>query len=622
MTEKANLSNQHNTHQNQAGVQTNPQQHIRNFCIIAHVDHGKSTLADRLLEITHTIDKRHMTSQFLDSMELEKEKGITIKLKAVRMLYTSKRNHQQYQLNLIDTPGHVDFSYEVSRSLAACEGAILVVDATQGIQAQTVSNVYKALDANLKIIPVLNKVDLASSEIESVCDDMVKTFGFAHEDILLVSAKTGEGVEELLETLIERISPPQGDPHANTRGLIFDTFFDEFLGVVASVKVVDGSFNMHKDTKVKFMATKTIAALQEIGIHHPDRRKAQEIKTGEVGYIATGLKDIHVIKVGDTVCMAKDEHTQPLPGYKEVKPFVFVSIFPIENDKFPELREALDKLSLSDSSLSFEPESSSALGFGFRCGFLGLLHADIIQERLEREYDLELISTIPTVEYKIHKTDGKIINVKAASEFPESTRILEIREPWILLTIVSPSQYVGGVITLCEKRRGVLKKMDYPTETRVIFEYELPLSELVYNFFDDLKTVSSGFASLDYEFTNYKKVDAVKMDVLVHGEIIAPLSHIVLREKATELGKALLLRLKEVIPRQQFQVALQAAIGGKILAREDIPAVRKDVLAKMSGGHRERKDKLLGEQKKGKERMKRLGKVDIPQEAFRQVLKS
>lgn len=598
------------------------QKHIRNFCIIAHVDHGKSTLADRLLEITHTIDKRHMTSQFLDSMELEKEKGITIKLKSVRMLYKSKLDNQQYQLNLIDTPGHVDFSYEVSRSLAACEGAILVVDATQGIQAQTVSNVYKALDANLKIIPVLNKVDLPSSEIELVSQDMVKTFGFKNEDILRVSAKTGEGVEELLENLILKIEPPQGDPKAETRGLIFDTFFDEFLGVVASIKITDGSLDMTKDTKVKFMATKTVAVLQEIGIYHPDRRKATQIKTGEVGYIATGLKDIHVIKVGDTVCMAKNENTKPLPGYKEVKPFVFVSIFPIENDRFPDLREALEKLSLSDSSLSFEPESSSALGFGFRCGFLGLLHADIIQERLEREYDLELISTIPTVEYKIKKTDGTTINVKAASEFPEITRIEEIQEPWILLNIVSPVQYVGGIITLCEKRRGILRKMDYPTETRVIFEYELPLSELVYNFFDDLKTVSSGFASLDYEFTEYKKVDAVKMDILVHGEIIGPLSHIVLREKATELGKALLLRLKEVIPRQQFQVALQAAIGGKILAREDLPAVRKDVLAKMSGGHRERKDKLLGIQKKGKERMKRLGKVDIPQEAFRQVLKS
>lgn len=599
-----------------------PQHLIRDFCIIAHVDHGKSTLADRLLELTHTIDKRHMTSQFLDSMELEREKGITIKLKSVKMHYKSKLDHQEYQLNLIDTPGHVDFSYEVSRSLAACEGAILVVDATQGIQAQTVSNVYKAMDANLKIIPVLNKVDLQSSEIDIVTNDLVQTFGFTKEEILQVSAKTGVGVEELLETVIQKVPAPQGKANEQPRGLVYDTFFDEFLGVVASVKLVDGVLDMHKDPKIRFLATKTITSMQEIGTYQPTRKPTGILKTGEVGYIATGLKDIHAIRVGDTVTLAKNETAQPLPGYKEVKPFVFVSIFPIENDKFPNLREALEKLSLSDSSLSYEPESSSALGFGFRCGFLGLLHADIIQERLEREYDLELISTTPTVEYKIIKTDNTEYFIKAASEFPEVTRVQYVEEPWILLNIVSPAEYVGGIITLCEKRRGTLKKMDYPTENRVIFEYELPLSELVYNFFDDLKTVSSGFASLDYEFLNYRKVDAVKLDILVHGDVISPLSHIVLREKATEFGKSLLTKLKEVIPRQQFEVALQAAIGGKILAREDIPAVRKDVLAKMSGGHRERKDKLLTIQKKGKERMKRLGRVDIPQEAFRQVLRS
>ncbi|OGC49968.1 elongation factor 4 [candidate division WWE3 bacterium RIFCSPLOWO2_01_FULL_37_15] len=623
------------------------QQNIRDFCIIAHVDHGKSTLADRLLEITHTIDKRHLKEQFLDSMDLEREKGITIKLKSVRMYYklpfqtiqqnqarkhkedfqktqavlAESTNLQTYQLNLIDTPGHVDFSYEVSRSLAACEGAILVVDVTQGIQAQTISNIYKALDADLKIIPVLNKVDLPGAEIEKTAEDLCRTFGFNSEDILKVSAKTGEGVEDLLREIIKRIPAPQGDtsPAATPRALIYDTFYDDFLGVVASIKVVDGTFSSH-NPQIKFLATKAVSTFQEIGIFTPLRKKLDRLITGEVGYIATGLKDIHAVRVGDTITPANAQNVELLPGYKEVKPFVFVSIFPIDNDKFPELREALEKLSLSDSSLSFEPEASNALGFGFRCGFLGLLHAEIIQERLEREYDLELISTIPTVEYKIDKTDGSQVSVKAASDFPDTTQIKEIQEPWIKLNLVAPSEYVGSIITLCDKRRGVMLKMDYPTENRVVFEYELPLAELVYNFFDDLKTLSSGFASLDYDFSRYKKVNAVKLNVLVHGEEIEPLSHIVLKDKAEDFGRELLKKLKGVIPRQQFQVALQAAIGGKVLAREDIPAMRKNVLAKMSGGHRERKDKLLEIQKKGKQRMKRLGKVDIPQEAFRQVL--
>ncbi len=595
------------------------QQHIRDFCIIAHVDHGKSTLADRLLELTHTIDKRHLKEQFLDSMDLEREKGITIKLKSVRMYY--KLDGQSYQLNLIDTPGHVDFSYEVSRSLAACEGAILVVDVSQGIQAQTVSNVYKALDANLKIIPVLNKVDLPGAEAEKTAEDLCRTFGFSRDEILKVSAKTGEGVENLLEEIINRIPAPNGNAStsATPRALIYDTFYDDFLGVVASIKVVDGTFSSH-NPQIKFLATQAISTFQEIGIFTPVRKKLEKLSTGEVGYIATGLKDIHAVRVGDTITLANAQNVELLPGYKEVKPFVFVSIFPIDNDKFPELREALEKLSLSDSSLSFEPESSNALGFGFRCGFLGLLHAEIIQERLEREYDLELISTIPTVEYKIEKTGRTQVSVKAASDFPDTTQIQEIQEPWIKLNLVAPSEYVGSIITLCDKRRGVMIKMDYPTENRVVFEYELPLAELVYNFFDDLKTVSSGFASLDYDFSGYKKVNAVKLNVLVHGEVVEPLSHIVLKDKAEDFGRELLKKLKEVIPRQQFQVALQAAIGGKVLARENIPAMRKNVLAKMSGGHRERKDKLLDIQKKGKQRMKRLGKVDIPQEAFRQVL--
>ncbi len=596
---------------------------IRNFCIIAHIDHGKSTLADRFLEITHTIEMRFMREQTLDSLDLEREKGITIKLKAVQMNYFFENT--PYQLNLIDTPGHVDFSYEVSRSLAACNGAILVVDATQGIQAQTVSNVYKAMEANLVIIPVINKIDLPGSEIERVSQDLVETFGFKKEEILYVSAKNGEGVKELLETVIKRVPSPLGNFDGLPRALIFDTFYDEFSGVIAAVKVADGSFSrklISARRKIKFLATGVVSIPEDIGVFKPHRKSMTILNTGEVGYIATGVKDIHAVRVGDTVGLADNVDTQPLAGYKEVKPFVFVSIFPIENDKFPNLRDALEKLSLSDSSMSFEPESSSALGFGFRCGFLGLLHAEIIQERLEREYKLDLISTVPTVEYVITLSSGLDISVKNAGDLPDVSRIKEIKEPWILLNIVSPTDYVGGIISLCETRRGIMREMKYPSELRVVFEYELPLSELVYNFFDDLKTISSGFASLDYEFLEYRLVDAVRLDVLVHGEIVSPLSHIVLKDKAVEIGKSLIFKLKDVIPRQQFKVSLQAAIGGRIVAREDIPAVRKNVLAKMSGGHRERKDKLLDIQKKGKQRMKRLGKVDIPQEAFRQILKA
>ena len=594
----------------------NPIQNIRNFCIIAHVDHGKSTLADRFLELTKTVDKRHLMAQTLDSMELEREKGITIKLKAVRMDYNG------YQLNLIDTPGHVDFSYEVSRSLAACEGAVLVVDATQGIQAQTVSNIYKAIEAGLTIIPVLNKADLVNAEVDKIAADLEKTFGFKSEEILTVSAKTGQGVEELLEKIIDKVPAPKGSAQKAARALVFDNYYNEHLGVVALIKVVDGGFNsadFATKRKVKFFATGMQPQPEELGILKPQRVKCAALNTGEVGYVATGLKDIHKVKVGDTLFWA-DESPEPLPGYKEVKPFVFVSIFPVENDRFPQLRDALEKLSLSDSALTFEPESSSALGFGFRCGFLGLLHADIVQERLEREYSLSLISTIPTVEYRVFLSSGEIRSIKAASEFPETTKIDRIEEPWLAVTIVTPATYTGGIITLCQSRRAILKKMDYPTEIRVVFEYELPLAELIHNFFDELKTISSGFASVDYEFLDYKPVDAIKMDILVHGTPVSPLSQIVLKDKAVETGQKMLLRLKEVIPRQQFEVALQATLGGKIIAREDIPAMRKNVLAKMSGGHRERKDKLLDIQKKGKARMKRIGKVDIPQEAFRQVL--
>lgn len=588
-------------------------QNIRNFCIIAHIDHGKSTLADRLLELTHTVDKRHLINQTLDSLDLEREKGITIKLKAVRMA------HKGFQLNLIDTPGHVDFSYEVSRSLAACEGAVLVVDATQGIQAQTVSNVYKALEANLKIIPVLNKIDIQNGRPDEIEKDLIDTFGFKKEEILRVSAKTGEGVEKLLDSILEKIPSPNGLEQKSPRGLVFDSFYDEHLGVIAIVKVVDGKFETANIKKIKFVQSKSFSQLQEVGYFKPERVKTLGLSTGEVGYLATGLKDIHLIKVGDTIT-EEGAVVEPLPGYKEVKPFVFVSLYTIDNAKYRQLREALEKLSLSDSSLSFEPETNSALGFGFRCGFLGLLHAEVVQERLEREHNLELISTTPTVEYKVHITNGQVLNIRTPSDFPDRSRISQVEEPWISLNIISPSGYSGNIITLCEERRGVMKKMSYPNEKTLVFEYELPLSELVYNFFDDLKRVSSGFASLDYTFTDYKPVDVVKMDILVHEKIVEPLSHIVLKQKADLIGRSLLKKLKDVIPRQLFKVSLQASVGGKILAREDIPALKKNVLAKMSGGHRERKDKLLEEQKKGKERLKRIGKVEIPQTAFRQIL--
>ena len=589
------------------------QQKIRNFCIVAHIDHGKSTLADRLLEITHTIDKRKMVEQTLDSMDLEREKGITIKLKSIRM------NYHGYQLNLIDTPGHVDFSYEVSRSLAACEGAILLVDKTQGIQAQTVSNFYKAVNSGLKIIPVINKIDLGTGNIENLKEEMSKTFGFQKAEILTLSAKTGEGVEKVLDEIIETLPFPKGNSDGIPRALIFDSSYDEYLGVIANLRVIDGEFKKNKPVKIKFLATKASSSPEEIGYMKIKRIKTEELLTGEVGYIATGLKDIHSVKVGDTVTQEGGE-PEPLPGYKEIKPFVFVSIYPIDNSKSTQLREALEKLALSDSSLTFEPESNTALGFGFRCGFLGLLHADIVQERLEREYNLSLISTTPAVRYKVITTKDEEEFITSPADLPEPNYIKEVQEPWILCKIISPSEYSGKIISLCTDRRAVMKKMEYPNENTVLFEYELPLAELVYNFFDDLKSVSSGFASFDYDFLDYRQVNAVKLNILVHGEIIDPLTNIVLRENAQKIGRNLLKKLKEIIPRQQFAVSLQAAVGGKILAREDIPAMRKDVLAKMSGGHRERKDKLLEIQKKGKARMKRVGKVDIPQEAFRQIL--
>jgi len=596
-------------------------ENFRNFCIIAHIDHGKSTLADRLLEYTKTIEKRDLKEQTLDSLDLEKERGITIKLKPVRMEYTL--DNENYELNLIDTPGHVDFSYEVSRSLAACEGAVLVVDATQGIQAQTVSNVYKAIDANLTIIPVLNKIDLPSSDVEKVTNDLVNTFGFKAEEILKVSAKTGDGVHELIKEIIDRVPAPVNNLDKPLRALIFDSFYDSYLGVVAVVKVVDGSISMQEISsrkELKFFATNSFSIPEGMGIFQPSRKSCELLRSGEVGYILTGLKNISKVKVGDTLGFTENGKLESLPGYKEVKPFVFLSIYTVDNDRFPDLREALEKMALTDSSISYEPENNMALGFGFRCGFLGLLHADVIQERLEREFNLDLISTTPSVEYQVDLTSGETIEVRTAYDMPDVTRISQIREPWILMTIVTPNTYTGPIITLCETKRGVMKKMEYPTTDRVIFEYEIPLVELISNFFDELKSITSGYASLDYEMLDYRPVKAVKVDILVHNQIVPPLSFIVVRDKAELVSRALLKKLKDIIPRQQFQVSLQAAINAKVIAREDLSGFRKDVLAKMSGGHRERKDKLLDIQKKGKERMKKFGKVDIPQDAFRQIL--
>lgn len=598
---------------------------IRNFCIIAHIDHGKSTLADRLLELTGTVEKRKLKEQTMDQLELEREKGITIKLKAVRMPY--QIDGHKYQLNLIDTPGHVDFSYEVSRSLAACEGAILVVDATQGIQAQTVSNIYKALEANLTIIPVINKVDIKGHRASQVEQDLMDTFGFKKEEIIKVSAKTGENVEELIKTVVNKVPAPSGKTKNPLRGLVFDTFFDDYLGVVAVTKIVDGEISKEELTsssgEIYFLAGQKATTVQEIGIFTPKRQKTDRLKTGEVGYIATGLKDIHSVHVGDTLTTAANKkEVQPLPGYKKIKPFVFVSIYPIENDEFPNLRKALEKLALSDAALTFKPESSGALGFGFRCGFLGLLHADVVQERLEREHNLNLISTVPSVEYKILQSDGEVVFAKSPSQLPDPSKIESIEEPWILTTIVSPTEYVGNIITLCEKRRGIQKAMEYPSESRVVFEYELPLNELITNFYDDLKSISSGFASLDYEFLEYREANVVKLDILVHGDVIEPLSQMVLKREAEEKGRRTLLKLKDILPKQQFKVALQAAIGGRVVARENLPAMRKTVLQNIYGGHRERKDKLLERQKEGKERLKRIGKVDVPQEAFRKILSS
>jgi GTP-binding protein LepA len=593
------------------------QAHIRNFSIIAHIDHGKSTLADRILEVTHTVDPRKHRPQMLDSMDLERERGITIKAQAVRVFYEA-RDGQTYQLHLIDTPGHVDFTYEVSRSLAACEGALLVVDASQGVEAQTVANTYLAVEAGLELIPCLNKIDLPGAEPERVAEEVADLVGEPPEEVRRISAKTGDGVVDVLEELVAKVPPPGGDPDAPPRALIFDSEYDPYRGVVAYVRVVDGTFR--KGEPIRAMAAGTEADIDDIGFFTPQMTPAEGLGPGEVGYVITGINDVTRLRVGDTLTARARPATEPLPGYREVKPMVFCGLFPIDSDQFPELRDALEKLTLNDAALSWEPETSDALGFGFRCGFLGLLHMDIVRERLEREYDLELMATTPNVEYEVVLTDGETIAVHSPTEMPDPARIEEVREPYIRASILCPKEYVGAVMELCQERRGTHNGMHYLSSERVQITYDLPLAEIVLDFFDQLKSRTRGYASLDYDVIGLRAGDLVKLDILLAGEPVDALSMIVHRDKAYEAGRALTERLRRRIPRQQYDVPIQAAVGAHIIARETVKAFRKDVIAKCYGGDVTRKRKLLEKQKAGKKRMKQVGKVEVPQEAFLAVL--
>jgi len=593
------------------------QNSIRNFSIIAHIDHGKSTLADRILEITNTVSGRQITEQMLDTMDLERERGITIKAQAARVLYRA-RDGNEYMLHLIDTPGHVDFTYEVSRSLAACEGALLVVDAAQGIQAQTLANTYLALDNNLEILPVLNKIDLPAADPEQVAHEVSDLFGIDPDLILRVSAKTGEGVEEVLESIVEHIPPPQGDTEAPARALIFDSVYDQYRGVIAYVRVVDGSFRKGEDIVAMMLGTR--AEVEEVGFFSPNMMPADSLSAGEVGYIITGIKTVRDLRVGDTITHAGRRAEEALPGYREAKPMVFCGLFPMDGDDYPTLRDALDKLNLNDAALSYEPESSRALGFGFRCGFLGLLHMDIVRERLEREYNLDLLATTPNVEYEVRQTDGTEIIVHSPADMPDPGIIEVVREPYVRVSILVPSDFVGGVMEICQERRGDFEDMQYLSSNRVQIHYQLPLAEIVLDFFDQLKSRTKGYASLDYEMSGMRDSKLVKLEILIAGEAVDALSLIVHRDKSYQQGKGLTERLKQEIPRQMFEVAIQAAIGRKIIARETIPAIRKDVLAKCYGGDISRKRKLLEKQKAGKKRMKQVGNVEIPQKAFLAVL--
>ncbi|TXG77293.1 elongation factor 4 [Patescibacteria group bacterium] len=589
------------------------QQNIRNFCIIAHIDHGKSTLADRLLELTGTVQKREMKAQLLDGMDLEREKGITIKLTPVQM------QHKGYQLNLIDTPGHVDFSYEVSRSLEACEGAILVVDASQGIQAQTLANVYLAMAADLKIIPVLNKIDLPAADVPRVTAEIISLLGCDESEILHISAKTGEGVPAVLEAVIDQIDAPSGSPDDATRALIFDSYYDDYRGVVLYVRAVDGA--VAKGADITMMGTGSNGLVLEVGHLSPSMVSDKALQTGEIGYIVTNLKSTREAKVGDTITLTKQPAGQPLPGYQEVKPFVYAGIFPESNEFYSELKEAIEKLSLSDSALQYEPENSPVLGFGVRVGFLGLLHMDIVRERLEREYNLSLIITNPSTDYHVELLDGEHIDIKSAASLPEASKIATIAEPWIKGEIVVPKEYVGGVIQLISSKRGVQKTLSYVDAQLALVGFEAPLANLLTDFYDQLKSTTSGYGSFNYELDDYRIEDLVRVDFYVAGEMVGALSVMAHRSEAQKLGRETVEKLKEVIPRQNFQVALQAGIGGKFIAREDLSAFRKDVTSGLYGGDVSRKKKVLAKQKKGKQRLKRFGKVDIPAEAFTVMLK-
>ena len=591
---------------------------IRNFSIIAHIDHGKSTISDRFIQICGGLSEREMASQVLDSMDLERERGITIKAQSVSLNYTSKRDGQTYQLNFIDTPGHVDFSYEVSRSLYACEGALLVVDAAQGVEAQSVANCYTAIEQDLEVLPVLNKIDLPSAEPERVMQEIEEIIGLDTSETLKVSAKTGVGIEELLEQIIEKIPPPQGDPAAPVKALIIDSWFDSYVGVVSLVRVFEGTLKVRQ--KMKVMSSGDEHLITKLGIFTPKPQERQELSAGEVGFVIAGIKDIHGAPVGDTLTEASNPTAEPLQGFQKVQPRVFAGLFPVESDDYEELREALAKLSLNDASLFYEPETSQALGFGFRCGFLGMLHMEIIQERLEREYDLDLITTAPTVVYEVETTAGETLHIDNPSKLPASNLIAEIREPIITANILVPKDYLGAVIGLCIDKRGVQKNMQF-AGNQVQLQFEMPLSEVVLDFFDRLKSVSRGFASFDYELTRFDPANLVRVDVLINGDRVDSLSVIIHREHAQSRGRELVERMKDLIPRQMFEVAIQAAIGSQIIARSTVKALRKNVLAKCYGGDVTRKRKLLEKQKAGKKRMKQVGSVEIPQEAFLAVLK-
>ena len=591
---------------------------IRNFCIIAHIDHGKSTLADRLLQSTNTISDRDMMDQVLDDMDLEREKGITIKSHAIQINYKHS-NGQEYILNLIDTPGHVDFSYEVSRALAACEGALLLVDATQGIQAQTISNLYLAIDNDLEIIPVINKIDMDGAMIEEVEDQIVDLIGCKREDILHASGRTGQGVDKILEAIVSRIPAPTGDPNAPLQALIFDSVFNSFRGIIVYYRIMQGSIK--KGDIVKFVSTGQEYGADEVGILKLKMTEKPEVKTGDVGYIITGIKNAKEVKVGDTITIASNPNPQQIRGFEEVKPMVFAGIFPVNTDEFEELRDCMDKLQLNDASLTYELETSQALGFGFRCGFLGMLHMEIIQERLEREFNQTVITTVPNVSFIAYKTNGEKVTVNNPTEFPDPVKTERIEEPFIKAQIITKPEYIGNIMTLCLGKRGILMNQSYLTQTRVELIFEMPLTEIVFDFYDKLKSTTRGYASFDYHPIGYRESDIVKMDILLNGDKVDALSALIHRGRAQDFGRKLCEKLKELVPRQQFQIAIQAAIGAKVVARENISAMRKDVTAKCYGGDISRKRKLLEKQKEGKKRMRQIGNVEVPQEAFLAVLK-